>query len=220
MILLVDNYDSFVHNLARYLRKLGQPTRVVRNDVVDVAEVRADRPSAIVLSPGPCTPKEAGCSLELVRELWQDIPMLGVCLGHQTIAAAFGGNIVRAAQPMHGRTSAVLHNGEGVFAGVPSPVTVCRYHSLVADAATLPAAIEVTARTADGVVMAIRHREAPIVGVQFHPEAILTQYGYHMLANFLRLAGMAVVDKLPQGLDELVELDSRAAPLPKQPVTF
>jgi anthranilate synthase component 2 len=219
-ILLIDNYDSFVHNLARYFDRLGQQTRVVRNDAIDVASIRAQRPGAIVLSPGPCTPTEAGCSLEIVRQLWQEIPMLGVCLGHQIIAAAFGGRIVRAPEPMHGRTSAVLHHGRNIFEHVANPVTVCRYHSLVADESTLSPSLEITARTIDRVIMGLQHREAPVFGVQFHPEAILTMDGYRMLANFLRLAGLKVPDKLPRHEDELVEPAPSVSPLPIDPVTF
>jgi anthranilate synthase component 2 len=220
MIVLIDNYDSFAHNLARYFVRLGQPTRVVRNDVIDVNKIRSERPDAIVLSPGPCTPTEAGCSLEVVRELWKEIPMLGICLGHQVIAAAFGGRIVSAPEPMHGRTSAVLHHERDMFADVPSPVTVCRYHSLVAEEATLPQSLEVTARTEDRVIMGIQHREAPVFGLQFHPEAILTSHGYRMLANFLRLAGLDVVGELPNRSEELVEPAPHVSLLPKKPVTF
>lgn len=220
MILLIDNYDSFVHNLARYLRRLGQTTTVVRHDAIDVDGVRAAKPDAVVLSPGPCTPREAGCSLAVVRELWRELPILGVCLGHQAIAAAFGGDVVRARQPMHGRTSQITHNERGVFAGVPNPVTVCRYHSLVADEATLPDCLEVTARTLDGAIMGLQHREAPVIGLQFHPEAILTESGFQMLANFLRLAGLRVGAPLPQRDEELTEPFVSPIRIPDQPVTF
>ncbi|RIK84203.1 MAG: aminodeoxychorismate/anthranilate synthase component II [Planctomycetota bacterium] len=199
MLLLLDNYDSFVHNLARHFRRLGQETIVMRNDAVDVAAVRAMRPGAIVISPGPCTPREAGCSVDIVRELGGDVPILGVCLGHQAIAAAFGARIVRAAEPVHGRTSEIRHAGTGLFEQVPSPLAVCRYHSLVVDERTLPGELEVTARTGDGAIMAIAHRTLPVVGVQFHPEAALTEHGYRMLANFLRIAGMEVREPLPEG---------------------
>jgi anthranilate synthase component II len=197
MILLVDNYDSFVYNLARYFERLGQATRVVRNTAVDVAAVRAMAPAAIVLSPGPCTPQQAGNSLEVVRQLHAEVPMLGVCLGHQIIAEALGGRIVRAPQPMHGRTSPVQHNGRGLFAGLPSPVVGCRYHSLMVDEATLPACLEVSARSDDGVVMAFAHRQLPVVGLQFHPESILTEHGYRLLAGFLRMAGLPVPENVP-----------------------
>lgn len=219
MLLLIDNYDSFVYNLARYLQRLGQETLVVRNDALGVAEIRRLRPDAVVLSPGPCTPNEAGCSLDVVRELWPEFPMLGVCLGHQTIGAAFGARIVRAPEPMHGRTSLISHDDSSVFVGLPNPLTVCRYHSLVVDQASLPDSLEVTAQTNDGLIMALQHREAPVVGVQFHPEAILTEAGYALLANFLQLAGLAPV--LPSDArSELFRPPSAAWPFPLQPVTF
>jgi anthranilate synthase/aminodeoxychorismate synthase-like glutamine amidotransferase len=189
MLLLIDNYDSFVHNLARYFQRLGQETLVVRNDAIDVGQVRRLRPDAIVLSPGPCTPNQAGASLELVRALHTELPMLGVCLGHQIIAQALGGAIVRAPAPVHGQTSAIEHDGTGLFNDLPSPLTVCRYHSLVVDAASLPERLQPTATTQDGLIMAVEHKDAPLFGVQFHPESILTEGGYELLANFLRLAG-------------------------------
>ncbi len=204
MILLIDNYDSFVHNLARYFERLGQTTLVVRNDAMDVAQARQLNPQAIVLSPGPCTPFEAGCSLELVDKLGAHTPLLGVCLGHQTIAAALGGRVVRSPQPMHGRTSLIRHTGQGVFDGAPQPLRACRYHSLMVEEASLPPLLEITARTTEGVVMALRHRHLPIVGLQFHPESILTDAGYLLLANFLRMAGIeptaapAVEDERPE----------------------
>jgi len=188
MLLLIDNYDSFVHNLARYFQRLGQETLVVRNDAIDVAQVRRLRPAAMVLSPGPCTPNQAGASLELVRALHTELPMLGVCLGHQIIAQALGGSVVRAPAPVHGQTSAIEHDGTGLFADLPSPLTVCRYHSLVVEAASLPELLRPTAMTNDGLVMAYEHKDAPLFGVQFHPESILTEGGYELLANFLRLA--------------------------------
>lgn len=196
MILLIDNYDSFVYNLARYFKRLGQATVVVRNTAVDVAGIRALEPDAVVLSPGPCTPKEAGCSLAVVREFYAELPILGVCLGHQAIAAALGGRIVRAA-PVHGRTSPIRHDGRGIFCGVPNPIVGCRYHSLVVDEASLAGGLEVSARTGDGTVMALRHRELPVVGLQFHPESILTDNGYRLLAAFLRRAGLPVAAPLP-----------------------
>jgi anthranilate synthase component II len=197
VILLIDNYDSFVHNLARYFVRLGQPTRVLRNDRVAVADIRGMGPRAIVLSPGPCTPDEAGICLEVVRQLHDEIPILGVCLGHQVIGAAFGGSVVRAREPMHGRTSPVFHDGGGVFCGLPQPLTACRYHSLVVSPSDLPACLEISARTADGTVMGIRHRRSVTEGVQFHPESILTEHGYPLLAGFLRLAGLPVPQNLP-----------------------
>ena len=220
MILLVDNYDSFVFNLARYFERLGQPTRVVRNDAIGPAEIEAMRPAAVVLSPGPCTPNEGGCSLEVVRRLAGKLPILGVCLGHQAIAAALGARIVRASEPMHGRTSRVFHNGQSVFAGLPSPITACRYHSLIAERATLPNELEVTAWTADGTAMAIAHRQWPLVGLQFHPESILTLLGYDLLAAFLRIAGIAAPAVVPSIDSEHTEPAPRSAALPQVPVTF
>jgi len=203
MILLIDNYDSFVFNLARYLQRLGHETRVVRNTAIDAEGVRALAPEGVVLSPGPCTPREAGCSLEVVRRLHAELPMLGVCLGHQAIAEALGGRVVRAPEPVHGRTSPVHHDGRGLFAGLPNPIVGCRYHSLVVDGPSLPACLEVSARTADGVVMALRHRSLPVVGVQFHPESILTDTGYALLAAWLRMAGLSVPAEVPAIHDEL-----------------
>jgi len=190
MILLIDNYDSFVHNLARYFEQLGCETRVVRNTDIDAAGVRAMKPEAVVISPGPCTPREAGCSLEIVRELHAELPILGVCLGHQAIAEAFGGRIVRASRPVHGQSSTITNDGRGVFEGLPREITACRYHSLIVEEATLPDCLEVSARTATGTVMAIRHRRRPVVGLQFHPESILTELGYPVLSGFLRVAGL------------------------------
>ena len=197
MILLIDNYDSFVYNLARYFQRLGHATHVVRNTATDADEVESLGPSAIVLSPGPCTPERAGCSMELVRRLHQTVPMLGICLGHQTIAAALGGRVVQAKEPVHGRTSSIRHNGRGLFAGLPNPLVGCRYHSLVVDEAGLPDCLEVAARTDDGTVMAIAHRAAPVVGLQFHPESILTDRGYSLLAAFLRSAGLSAPGEPP-----------------------
>jgi anthranilate synthase/aminodeoxychorismate synthase-like glutamine amidotransferase len=220
MILLIDNYDSFVHNLARYFRRLGQATCVVRNDATHPAAIRQQRPDAVVLSPGPCRPQQAGCSLSVVRELADDLPMLGVCLGHQAIGAAFGGQVVRAAEPMHGRTSIVEHDGCGIFCDLPTPLTVCRYHSLVIDRATLPSCLAVTAATSDGVIMGVRHRERPIWGLQFHPESALTEQGYGLLGNFLRLAGLPVCDEPPTIDEEVFRHPVMASPLPCKPVTF
>ena len=187
MIVLIDNYDSFVYNLARYLMQLGQTTRVVRNDALDLAEIRKLRPAAVVISPGPCTPAEAGCSVAVVQAYGGELPILGVCLGHQAIGVAYGGRVVNAKQPMHGRTSPVRHRCSGLFRGIPCPLTACRYHSLVLDPASLPDCLDVTAWTDDGTVMAIAHRRWPLFGVQFHPESILTEAGYQLLANFLAL---------------------------------
>jgi anthranilate synthase/aminodeoxychorismate synthase-like glutamine amidotransferase len=221
MILLVDNYDSFVHNLGRYLARLGQPTRIVRNDEVDVASVRAMKPCAIVISPGPCTPREAGASLDIVQALHTEIPMLGVCLGHQVIAEALGGRIMRAAAPVHGRAWQIRHQGTGLFSGVPSPLNVGRYHSLVVDPAKLPSNLRPTAWTDDNVLMAFEHTKLPVFGVQFHPESILTECGYDLLGNFLRIAGLTAASE-PKVLarNELVEVRTEQPPLPVQPVTF
>jgi len=221
MLLLIDNYDSFVHNLARYFERLGQATHVVRNDAIDVATARALKPDAIVLSPGPCTPREAGVSLELVRGLCTDVPMLGVCLGHQVIAEALGGQIVRATVPVHGQASELRHDGSPLFHGLPPTIRVGRYHSLVADPASLGEMLRPTAWTADGVVMAFEHRQLPVYGVQFHPESILTEYGYELLANFLRLAGMVCREDASElGALERPSVVAPRRPLPNQPVTF
>ncbi len=184
MILLIDNYDSFVHNLARYVRRLGFETRTVRNDCVTLDEIRGLRPEAIVISPGPCTPNEAGISLNVVRELAAEIPMLGVCLGHQAIAQAFGGDIIRAAEPVHGRTSSIFHDNSPLFVGISNPFSACRYHSLIARRESLPACLKVTAWTDDGTIMAIRHDSLPTIGIQFHPESVLTRDGVTLLKNF------------------------------------
>jgi anthranilate synthase/aminodeoxychorismate synthase-like glutamine amidotransferase len=220
MILLIDNYDSFAHNLARYFVRLGAGVRVRRNDAVTIPQIRQWQPQAIVLSPGPCTPAEAGCSLEVVRACWRDYPILGVCLGHQAIVAALGGTICRSEQPRHGQTSDVWHDGQRIFAGVPSPFTACRYHSLVASETDLPAELIVSATTADGVIMAVRHRARPVFGVQFHPESILTEHGYRLLANFLRLAGLEVPDRLPSLDDERVLVRQPEFVGPQSPITF
>jgi anthranilate synthase/aminodeoxychorismate synthase-like glutamine amidotransferase len=221
MILFVDNYDSFVHNLARYFQRLGQETRVVRNDAVSVADIRRLEPAAVILSPGPCTPSEAGCSLDVVRQLTGEVPILGVCLGHQTIAAALGGKVVRANEPVHGRASEIRHGGDGVFAGLPSPLTVGRYHSLVVEEESLPPELAVTARTEGGVVMAFAHRQHPVIGVQFHPESILTHGGYELLANFLRIAGLSVPRILPSFAAEAPAAEpSPPFAVSSRPVTF
>jgi anthranilate synthase component II len=219
MLLVIDNYDSFVHNLARYLRRLGQETRVVRNDAVTVEMVTALAPDAIVLSPGPGTPAEAGNSLDIVRHFASIRPMLGVCLGHQTLAAAFGGRIVRAFEPVHGRASAIQHTGSGVFAGLPNPLRVGRYHSLMVEAETLPDCLRPLAHTMDGTLMAFQHAAYPIVGLQFHPESVLTEHGYALLAGFLRTAGLTPRQPLPSD-----ETPARAAVAagdwPTDPITF
>ena len=221
MILLIDNFDSFAHNLARYLRRLGQETHVVRNDVIDEGKIRHMAPQAIVLSPGPGTPESAGDTLELVRTLHTEYPMLGVCLGHQTIAAALGAKVVRADQPMHGRTSTIQHDNSQLFEAIPSPFRACRYHSLVVEPDTVPPELQTTATTPEGTIMALEHRALPVVGVQFHPESILTSHGYRLLANFLRLVGIET-DKSQQSLAES-ELNIPGQlhwTIPRQPVTF
>jgi anthranilate synthase component 2 len=197
MILVLDNYDSFVYNLARYLCELGCDTRVVRNDAVSVADVAEMAPQAIVISPGPCTPAQAGISVELVRALSPSIPILGVCLGHQAIGEALGGRVVRAPAPMHGTNSLVWHDSTPLFGGLDNPFPAARYHSLCVVESTLPAEVRVTARTGDGVVMAIEHRNRPLFGVQFHPESVLTGSGHKLLANFLKLAGISAGDPPP-----------------------
>ena len=190
MVFVLDNYDSFTYNLVQYLGELGAKVEVRRNDQVTVAQVERLRPERIVLSPGPCTPQEAGISIELVRRFAGKVPVLGVCLGHQAIGEAFGGKIVRAKKLMHGKTSQVEHDGKTIFRGLPSPLTATRYHSLVVEPASLPEELEVTARTTDAggeVIMGLRHRRFPVEGVQFHPESVLTVEGKRLIANFLEL---------------------------------
>jgi anthranilate synthase component 2 len=193
LILVIDNYDSFTWNLVQYLGELGEEPVVRRNDAVSVDEIAAMAPDAIVVSPGPCTPAEAGVSVEVIRRLGPGTPILGVCLGHQSIGAAYGGEVVRAERMMHGKTSPVRHTGEGIFAGVPSPFRVTRYHSLVIAPESVPEELEVVAWTDEAgyedEIQAVRHREHPVWGVQFHPESIASEHGHALLRNFLRLAG-------------------------------
>ena len=184
-LLLVDNYDSFTFNLVQYLGELGAEVEVFRNDAIDVAGIRAARPDALVISPGPCTPDEAGVSLAAIRELAGELPVLGVCLGHQAIGQAFGGRVVRNARILHGKASPVLHRGEGIFRGVPSPFAAGRYHSLVVERKSLPRELQVTAWTREGEIMGLRHRRLDVEGVQFHPESVLTGHGKALLANWL-----------------------------------
>jgi anthranilate synthase component II len=191
MLLMIDNYDSFTYNLVQYLGELGADVRVARNDAITLDEIAALAPSRIVISPGPCTPSEAGISVALIRRFAGRIPILGVCLGHQAIGQAFGGSIVRAARVMHGKLSPVAHDGQGVFAGLPSPFRATRYHSLAIDRATVPGELVVTASADDGEIMGVRHREYPLEGVQFHPEAILTENGKRLLDNFLHVDARA-----------------------------
>jgi para-aminobenzoate synthetase component 2 len=182
---MIDNYDSFTYNVVQYLGELGADVTVKRNDAIDVAGVRALHPAAVVISPGPCTPTEAGISLKLLREMAGELPILGVCLGLQCIGEAFGGKVVRADRLMHGKTSPIIHDGKTIFAGIPSPFDAMRYHSLVVDAASIPAALEVSARTAENEIMGLRHKQHAVEGVQFHPESILTFEGKRLLQNFL-----------------------------------
>ena len=185
MILMIDNYDSFTWNLVQYFGELGADVKVILNDEISVAEIAALKPAKIVISPGPCTPTEAGVSLDAIKAFAGKLPILGVCLGHQAIGQAFGGKVVHAKELMHGKTSPIEHTGLGVFAGLPAPFTATRYHSLAVERASLPASLEVTAWTADGEIMGLKHRTLDIEGVQFHPEAILTEHGHRMLRNFL-----------------------------------
>jgi anthranilate synthase/aminodeoxychorismate synthase-like glutamine amidotransferase len=185
MILMIDNYDSFTYNLVQYLRELGAQVEVHRNDRITLEEIRAMRPERIVLSPGPCTPAEAGICCDLIRAFGATTPLLGVCLGHQCIGAAYGGRIVRAARLMHGKTSPIRHDGQTLFDGLPNPFEATRYHSLLIERESLPACLTISAETAEGEIMGVRHRTDPVEGVQFHPESILTQAGKALLRNFL-----------------------------------
>ena len=196
MILVIDNYDSFTYNLVHYLNELGAETLVYRNDALSVEEALGLQPQGVLLSPGPCTPNEAGICLDLLAAAPDDLPILGVCLGHQAIGQAYGGDVVRAKQVMHGKTSPMFHEGKGIFASLPNPFTATRYHSLSVEKSTLPPVLEVTAWTEDGEIMGFQHRHRPIQGVQFHPESIATEGGHAMLANFLKLAGVE-----PQAVD-------------------
>ncbi|SHI85190.1 anthranilate synthase component II [Desulfofundulus thermosubterraneus] len=188
MVIMIDNYDSFVYNLVQYLQELGQEVRVFRNDRVTLEEMEDLSPSHIVISPGPCTPDEAGISLAAIKHFAGRIPILGVCLGHQAIGQAFGGRVVRAGRPMHGKTSLVYHDGTGIYRGLPNPFAAARYHSLLVERETLPGCLTITAQTDQGEIMGLRHREYPVEGVQFHPESILTMVGKKLLVNFLTLA--------------------------------
>ncbi len=185
MLLMIDNYDSFTYNLVQYFGELGQDVRVARNDEITLDEIAAMKPDRICISPGPCSPTEAGISLEVIKRFSGAIPILGVCLGHQAIGHAFGGRVIRAQTLMHGKTAPVEHLGVGVFKGLPSPFTATRYHSLAVERASLPDCLEITASTADGEIMGLRHRTLAVEGVQFHPESIATEYGHELLKNFL-----------------------------------
>lgn len=198
MILVIDNYDSFTFNLVHYLQQLGPEVEVVRNDALSVGQALDLKPEAVLLSPGPCTPNEAGICLDLIAAAADTgLPLFGVCLGHQALGQAFQGRVVRAPSLMHGKTSPIFHEGKSVFEGLPSPFTATRYHSLIVDRASLPPVLEVTAET-DGLIMGLRHRELPLHGVQFHPESIATEHGHRILANFLDLAGIS--HRSPEGL--------------------
>jgi anthranilate synthase component 2 len=187
MLLMIDNYDSFTFNIVQYFGQLGEEVRVVRNDEISLAEIAALAPQRLVVSPGPCSPEEAGISVAAIREFAGKVPILGVCLGHQAIGAAFGGTIVRSSTLMHGKTSPIYHDGRELFAGLPNPFNATRYHSLVVERASFPAALEITAWVEEGEVMGLRHRELPVWGVQFHPESILTEGGMQLLRNFLEM---------------------------------
>jgi anthranilate synthase component II len=217
MILLIDNYDSFVYNLARYVRELGESPLVRRHDAIGVDEILSLAPSHIIISPGPCSPKEAGVSTDVVRQVGPRIPILGVCLGHQCIGAAYGGEIVRAGLPMHGKTSRIHHSGTGLFSGLPNPFMATRYHSLVIAPASVPASLAVTATSDDGEIMAVQHLEHPVYGVQFHPESVLTEHGYRLLDHFLH--GVPAVPRaLPQAADgALVAIRDEASTLASDP---
>ena len=187
MLLMLDNYDSFTYNLVQYFGELGQDVRVFRNDQITLEQIDALAPDYICISPGPCSPAEAGISIEVIKRYAGKVPLLGVCLGHQAIGAAFGGNIIRAKEIMHGKTSEITHTGSDVFKGLPSPFTVIRYHSLAIARETIPPCLTITAQTADGEIMGVRHKTLPVYGVQFHPESILSEHGHALLRNFLEL---------------------------------
>jgi anthranilate synthase/aminodeoxychorismate synthase-like glutamine amidotransferase len=187
-VVVIDNYDSFTYNLVQYVAKLGNWFKVYRNDVISVAEVVQEHPKAIIISPGPCTPNEAGISVDLIKEAGSFIPILGVCLGHQCIGQAYGGKVVRAKQVMHGKVSDIYHNEDPIFEGIPSPFVATRYHSLVVEPNSLPSSLAVTAWTADNVIMGLKHIEYPVYGVQFHPESVLTTWGERLIFNFLKLS--------------------------------
>ena len=187
MILVIDNYDSFTYNLVQYLGELGAEMKIFRNDKISIKEAVALKPEKVLVSPGPCTPKESGISCDIIREFGLRVPLLGVCLGHQSIGEVYGGNVVRAERLMHGKTSPMLHHGESVFKGLPSPFDATRYHSLILERESLPSCLKITAETAEGEIMGVQHTEHPVHGVQFHPESILTQHGKQLLKNFLEI---------------------------------
>ena len=188
MLILIDNYDSFTYNLVHYLGELGAPCEVIRNDKISAGEVLQKKPQAIVLSPGPCTPNEAGICLELIAKAGGKVPLLGVCLGHQAIGQVYGGKVIRAPEPLHGKLSSIRHTNKGVFKGLPSTFDVTRYHSLIVERSSLPDDLEVTAETPDGIIMGLQHKTLPVHGVQFHPESIASEHGHRILKNFIDLA--------------------------------
>jgi len=187
MILMIDNYDSFTYNLVQYISQLGGEVEVHRNDAITIAQIEALKPEAIVVSPGPCSPEQAGISVDVIRHFHRDIPILGVCLGHQAIGQAFGGRVIRAARVMHGKTSPIANDGRTIFAGLANPFTAGRYHSLIVERKSLPDCLEISAETAEGEIMGLRHRSLPVEGIQFHPESILTPSGKRLIGNFLKL---------------------------------
>jgi anthranilate synthase/aminodeoxychorismate synthase-like glutamine amidotransferase len=217
MILLIDNYDSFVYNLARYVRELGEEPVVRRHDAMTADDVLGLAPSHVIISPGPCSPAEAGISTEVVRRVGPHIPILGVCLGHQCIGAAYGGEIVRAGRPMHGKTSRIFHQGTGLFSGLPDPFLATRYHSLVIAPASVPPELEVTATSEDGEIMAVRHAAYPVYGVQFHPESVLTEHGYRILDHFLHGVGVEPRSLPPVADKVLVPSRAQASTLASDP---
>ncbi|MFN3134954.1 MAG: anthranilate synthase component II [Candidatus Kryptonium sp.] len=185
MILVIDNYDSFTYNLVQYLGELGVEMEVARNDAITIDEIKQMKPDAIVISPGPCTPYEAGISIDVIKQFHKSVPILGVCLGHQAIGVAFGGKVIKAPTVMHGKVSEIYHNNSSIFSGLPNPFKATRYHSLIVDKNTLPESLEVTAWTKDGIIMGLKHKEFPTFGVQFHPESIMTEFGKEILKNFI-----------------------------------
>ena len=189
MILMIDNYDSFTFNIVQYLGQLGEVVQVYRNDKIKLEEIRRLKPQAIFLSPGPCTPREAGITVDVIREFYKDVPIMGICLGHQAIGYAFGGEVVRASRIMHGKTSPIINDGKTIFAGLPNPFIAGRYHSLLVAPETLPACLEISAQTAEGEIMGLRHRNYPVEGIQFHPESVLTPQGKRIIKNFLKHTG-------------------------------
>ncbi len=193
MILLIDNYDSFVYNLARYVSELGHEKIVQRNDKLTLADIERLQPSHIIISPGPCAPDSAGISMDVIRHFGQSIPVLGVCLGHQAIGQVYGGKVMRARQPMHGKASAITHNAKNIFSGLSNPLQAARYHSLVVSEVDFPAALEITARSSEGEIMGLAHKQFPVFGVQFHPESVLTEQGHQLLENFLSCSHAVLV---------------------------